>query len=121
MRKSKKLSPKEQELARDWEALLARHSAGPQFTRKNQNHRTPPATAKTVIRQEALRAISNDGLTVRSAPMGSGGTVPHDPSLEEAKRNLRGRVMPLFNKGGLQVATDGDLADLQRGTNRKHT
>lgn len=117
--KKRKLTPKEQELAKEWSAMLEKHASIPKFTNRNRNHRTPPITRSEEKRIEARRAIKNEGLTIRSVPMKGNATVPFDASLEEAKRNLRGRAMPLFNKGGIQYATDGDLEDLQRGTNRR--
>lgn len=47
-------------------------------------------------------------------------TIKRDASLDAAKDALRGRVGPLFNKGGLAYVSDADLEDLRRGTNRKH-
>lgn len=57
--------------------------------------------------------------TVRSVPMGAGGTAPYDRDLEEAKRLLAGRTGPLYNKGGYQYLTDDDLAQLKTGSLRR--
>jgi len=51
--------------------------------------------------------------------MGKGGTIPFDPDLSEAKRILSSRAIPLYNKGGLQLATDQDLEDLRNGLLRR--
>lgn len=111
----------EAKLKADWDALQAKYASGPKFTSKNKNHRTPikeVATKLTKVFTEPVRKVDTKG---HSVPMGAGGTLPYDPDLEAAKKGLAWRVGPLFNKGGNQYMTDGDLADLQRGTNRKHT
>jgi len=65
------------------------------------------------------RQINTSHLSVKSVPMGVGGTVPYDPSLEAAKAALAHRTGALYNKGGPQFMTDEDMKDLKMGLLRR--
>lgn len=116
----------QEQLAKEWQALQEKHAQYQPFSARNKNHRQPgrqvdlPGALSKKF-GEPPRTIENQGVRISSVRMGTGAaTVRFDPSLEEAKRALRGRTGQLFNKGGMQFMTDQDLADLAKGTNRKH-
>jgi hypothetical protein len=67
------------------------------------------------------RDVFTEGIVIKSVPMGAGGTVPYDESLEEAKAALAWRTGPLYNKGGPQYISDGDMGDVKSGLTRRRS
>jgi hypothetical protein len=65
------------------------------------------------------RQVNTSHLSVRSLPMGAGGTVPYDPTLEAAKAALAHRTGALYNKGGPQYMTDEDMKEFKTGALRR--
>lgn len=121
--KSKKLTKKQQELQSDWEKVQASHKAVPKFAGKygsSDMQVKRKFNIQTLAPAGGARQISNSGLNVRvNTPMGSGGTIPYDASLEAAKAGLAGRTGALYNKGGMAFISDADLAEMTTGSHRR--
>jgi hypothetical protein len=117
-----KLSAKEREAREGWERITNAHSGVTRYAGKYGGPTKTPRKFKPVTlspQQVGGRVTTNPNVNIRSVPMGAGGTVPYDPSLEEAKANLAWRAGQLYNKGGDQYMTDEDLKQMQTGALRR--
>lgn len=115
----KKLTKKQQELADSWNKIVASHQSI-KFSGK-YGKMVPVQTKPSSILPftQPPRGQVNSELTIRSVPMGAGGTLPIDRELDAAKEDLAWRTGALFPKGGVQYMTDNDLAELKQGITRR--
>lgn len=117
-----KLSKKEQELQNSWDKTVQVHTGVRRFAGK---YGTANPNVKRTFKPVSLspsgggRVIDNSNVKINSVPMGAGGTVPYDPSLEEAKAALAGRTGALYNKGGMQYISDDDMKQMMSGAHRR--
>lgn len=121
-RSTKPLTKKEQALADSWDQIKRSHESVSAFAGKYKKIAKPVRTKKLKMEQVFTPPIRQQDLTgfvIQSVPMGNGGTVPYDITLEEAKRELAWRTGPLYNKGGPAYLGDEDLKDVKAGLTRR--
>lgn len=104
---------KERELVAQWERLMKAHSKPLERGAKAKGVRIEtrgkkPALAPTEVSKRPSRPVY----------MGSATKPAVDP-LAEAKKQLMSRVGQAYNKGGLQLLTDAEIAEQKTGSHRR--
>lgn len=117
-RTRKKPDAKQRQLADDWEALKAKHSAPLERGHVNRGTTVPKLTNK---QKRELRR-QQQALVVEPLPHSTSfgsATLPVVDPLAGAKRELSARVGQSFSKGGLQYLTDDELAEQRTGVHKR--